>query len=414
MKNIISTKTIIRALWFVALLFVVGCRDFVQNIEAPIDSINDDQLDQVSELPFLINGVKVQYASAISQLSVLSGGLSDELEFSLDIRGATFPTYDELESGQVNLNNTSVDNALVAVGQLRILADTLITRVARLDSLNRFVASDSTLKNQALFTGYFYGGIARFLFGAYFGLEPTRGGMALYGGPFLSSDTMFQRAVERFKTADKYCANTEYRLNQAFLCKTLLIAGRYKEAYDVAGNTLIDADKPFQLKYSTELANFWYNNAGKGRMQWALASRFQGYTDKEINDTNRIKFETVNGLSGTKRWLRQLLYPTISAPMTVMSWQECYLMYAELILRVAPSRYQDAQDNFNFVRDSRFLPNATDINLDSIYVERDKELNCTGNRLLDQRRFKRWHLPAGTWQYLPITVSERSRNPNLK
>ncbi len=414
MKNIISTKTIIRALWCVALLFVVGCRDFVQNIEAPIDSINDDQLDQVSELPFLINGVKVQYASAISQLSVLSGGLSDELEFSLDIRGATFPTYDELESGQVNLNNTSVDNALVAVGQLRILADTLITRVARLDSLNRFVASDSTLKNQALFTGYFYGGIARFLFGAYFGLEPTRGGMALYGGPFLSSDTMFQRAVERFKTADKYCANTEYRLNQAFLCKTLLIAGRYKEAYDVAGNTLIDADKPFQLKYSTELANFWYNNAGKGRMQWALASRFQGYTDKEINDTNRIKFETVNGLSGTKRWLRQLLYPTISAPMTVMSWQECYLMYAELILRVAPSRYQDAQDNFNFVRDSRFLPNATDINLDSIYVERDKELNCTGNRLLDQRRFKRWHLPAGTWQYLPITVSERSRNPNLK
>jgi hypothetical protein len=414
MKNIISTKTIIRALWCVALLFVVGCRDFVQNIEAPIDSINDDQLDQVSELPFLINGVKVQYASAISQISVLSGGLSDELEFSLDIRGATFPTYDELESGQVNLNNTSVDNALVAVGQLRILADTLITRVARLDSLNRFVASDSTLKNQALFTGYFYGGIARFLFGAYFGLEPTRGGMALYGGPFLSSDTMFQRAVERFKTADKYCANTEYRLNQAFLCKTLLIAGRYKEAYDVAGNTLIDADKPFQLKYSTELANFWYNNAGKGRMQWALASRFQGYTDKEINDTNRIKFETVNGLSGTKRWLRQLLYPTISAPMTVMSWQECYLMYAELILRVAPSRYQDAQDNFNFVRDSRFLPNATDINLDSIYVERDKELNCTGNRLLDQRRFKRWHLPAGTWQYLPITVSERSRNPNLK
>ena len=74
----------------------------------------------------------------------------------------------------------------------------------------------------------------------------------------------------------------------------------------------------------------------------------------------------------------------------------------------------ETQDNFNFVRDSRFLPNATEINLDSIYVERDKELNCTGNRLLDQRRFKRWHLPAGTWQYLPITVSERSRNPNLK
>ncbi|MFM8473869.1 MAG: hypothetical protein ACKOBV_10170, partial [Candidatus Kapaibacterium sp.] len=155
MKTNFSISNTSRALWFVALLFAAGCRDFVQNIDAPIDSINDDQLDQVSELPFLINGVKVQYSSAISQLSVLSGGLSDELEFSLDIRGATFPTYDELETGQVNLNNTSVDNALVAVGQLRILADTLISRVARLDSLKRFVTSDSTLKNQALFTGYF-------------------------------------------------------------------------------------------------------------------------------------------------------------------------------------------------------------------------------------------------------------------
>lgn len=414
MKKSISIKKSMSLLWCVLLLVMIGCRDFVQNIDAPIDSINDDQLDQVSELPFLINGVKVQYSSAISQISVLSGGLSDELEFSLDIRGATFPTYDELETGQVNLNNTSVDNALVAVGQLRILADTLLTRVARLDSMNKFQASDSILKNQALYTGYFYGGIARFLFGAYFGLEPTRGGMALYGGPFLSSDTMFQRAVERFQLADKYCANTEYRLNQAFLCKTLLMAGRYKEAYDVAGNTLFDADKPFQLKYSTELANFWYNNAGKGRMQWALANRFQTYTSADINDTNRIKFESVSGISGTKKWLRQLLYPAITSPMTLMSWQECYLMYAELILRVAPFKYQDALDNFNFVRDSRFLPNAPDITLDSIYVERDKELNCTGNRLLDQRRFKRWHLPAGTWQYLPITVSERSRNPNLK
>ncbi|HRK74956.1 MAG TPA: hypothetical protein PLL64_11825, partial [Rhodothermales bacterium] len=57
--------------------------------------------------------------------------------------------------------------------------------------------------------------------------------------------------------------------------------------------------------------------------------------------------------------------------------------------------------------------------LDTILVEREKELFCQGVRLIDQRRTGKWHLgntPAGTptWQYMPITERERNANPNLK
>ncbi len=54
------------------------------------------------------------------------------------------------------------------------------------------------------------------------------------------------------------------------------------------------------------------------------------------------------------------------------------------------------------------------VDLDVIYAERDKELFCTGSRLPDQRRFNKWHLGVGTWQYFPITSDEINSNKNLK
>jgi len=67
----------------------------------------------------------------------------------------------------------------------------------------------------------------------------------------------------------------------------------------------------------------------------------------------------------------------------------------------------------NEVRASHNLAALSEVNLDVIYEERDKELFVQGQRLIDQRRFNRWHLPAGTWKYLEITERERLSNPNL-
>ena len=86
-------------------------------------------------------------------------------------------------------------------------------------------------------------------------------------------------------------------------------------------------------------------------------------------------------------------------------------MRAELILRGNGSG--DALGLVNEVRASHGIVPLTSVDLDVIYTERDKELFVTGNHLVDERRFNKWHLPAGTWEYLPVTERERNGNPNI-
>jgi hypothetical protein len=88
------------------------------------------------------------------------------------------------------------------------------------------------------------------------------------------------------------------------------------------------------------------------------------------------------------------------------------LIQAEVLAR--NSQNTEALTFVNAVRTSHGLDARTETNLDSIMIERDKELFCFGLRLTDQRRNNTWHLPAGTWKFLPITEEERESNPNLK
>ena len=57
---------------------------------------------------------------------------------------------------------------------------------------------------------------------------------------------------------------------------------------------------------------------------------------------------------------------------------------------------------------------SIDFNL--LLHERDKELFCQGQRLIDQNRFPdllSWHIIGeGTWHYLPVPFEEELSNPN--
>ena len=87
-------------------------------------------------------------------------------------------------------------------------------------------------------------------------------------------------------------------------------------------------------------------------------------------------------------------------------------MRAELSLRGFPSGNADYL--VNEVRESHQIADLNSpVDLNIIYTERNKELFPSGNRLVDERRFNKWHLGAGTWEYLPIPESERDGNPNL-
>jgi hypothetical protein len=81
-------------------------------------------------------------------------------------------------------------------------------------------------------------------------------------------------------------------------------------------------------------------------------------------------------------------------------------MLAELVLKGVGTG--DALALVNANRTSHGLADLGSIDLAGLIIEREKELFCTGNRLPDQRRFDLWHLGAGTWQYLPLTMSERN------
>jgi len=108
----------------------------------------------------------------------------------------------------------------------------------------------------------------------------------------------------------------------------------------------------------------------------------------------------------------QVKYPEDKSPIPFITWQENELVQAEVLVR--NNQNAEALIHINNVRASHGLSVRTETAIDSIYIERDKELFCTGNRIIDQRRFDKWHLAAGTWKFLPITQRERNANPNLQ
>jgi len=87
-------------------------------------------------------------------------------------------------------------------------------------------------------------------------------------------------------------------------------------------------------------------------------------------------------------------------------------MLAELDLRI-DNNSASALSGVNAVRASHGIGALATIDLNGLITERDKELFVTGIRLADQRRFGIFHLPAGRWQFLPITDDERNNNPNF-
>ena len=409
MKNY-KTINYIVLLGLAALLTFTGCKDFVQNIDPPTDSTEDKNLNSEQEIDFLMNGVKAKFATTYSELTCLAGGLSDELVYDPNFPGATYPQYYEIEVGNIKLNNTSIENAIDNLGSLRLHADTLVGR-ARIITFK-----DDNLKNQALATGYFYGALARYLWASYFGLSENNGGGVINSGPFIPASAMYDLALKYIDSAAHYSQGELNPVAYSLKAKIHLIEGRYNDADTAAQYGMSEIDKPFEAKFSKESVNFWYNNAGKGRTQFLLSRRYLDYTSQDGRESRRVSFANTQG---TGNFIYQTKYFEDKSPIIVMSWQENSLMRAEISWRkYMMSRMEsDSTDAMTYIENVRIShgldPLFVPLTLDEIFNERDKELFCTGTRLIDQRRSGKWHLPNNAWHYLPITQNERTRNPNL-
>ena len=386
-------------------LVLISCKNYVTNVDPLVTSVEDSQLNTEKQIPFLIKGVETQFASALCRTDVYAAGLSDALIFPINVPAIHNPRFSDIDTGKIQLNNNLIDAAYNATGQSRFYADDLVRRTGMISF------SDTSVKNNALFTGYFYGGYARYLYASYFGLNPTQGGSPINGGPFIGSNEMYDLAIGNFKESLKYLNDDlMIRTVNSVIARAYLYKGDYTNAAAFAESGMLNGDGPFLALYNSVQSNEWWANAGALLSEFVSDFRFKSYIDTDPNEANRIKLDSVLSTDGVMYYY-QTIYPESGSPQKIITWQENNLIRAELILRGFGSG--DALGLVNEVRASHGIASLSSVDLDVIYTERDKELFASANRLVDERRFNKWHLGPGTWEFLPVTEAERNGNPNI-
>jgi starch-binding outer membrane protein, SusD/RagB family len=386
------------------LAMTTACGDWVTDIDPFIDTIEDRELDQPGSVDFVITGVRQAFAYAIDDLYVNVAGLSDEFIFDWQTPTAVFTQFNEINTGQPQEANFEVRTINNNIGRLRLLADDLLRRIEGIPDV------PAEARTRALYAGNFYGGVARFFGATYLGLEPNRGGATIDNGPFISSNDLYDLAVQKLEAALPHANDHQRRVVHSVIAKALLYKGDHAAAATHATQGLVEGDAPYQALYTSQDQNYFDQEAGSQRHQYTAAPRFQAYVDADTAEAARLPLRPVQG--GEQTFWVQMKYPTNASPIPLAGWRENNLVRAELIVRGAATG--DAAALINAVRASHGIgPISGPVTLETIIQERDKELFLTGARLPDQRRFDIWHLGAGTWRFIPISDRERDLNPNL-
>jgi len=391
------------------LIIIASCEDYVTSVDPPIDQIADKQLDSESQIDFLVKGVQASFAVAYCRVGFIADLLSDEMFFDINLPHATFPAYAAIDEGVISLDNWSIELPFERLGEFRFVADDLVRRTGFI------VFTDENKKNEALFNGYFFSGIARYLYAAYFGLTENAGGGVIDNGPFIPSEEMYDLAIEKLQVSLSYTEDDYLiRVINSLMARIFLFMDDYQSARQYGQNGMQEGDSPYQALYTIGNVNYYYYYAGRFRTQNAVDFRFHDYILADSTESNRILIESIIG-TNEQTYYRQAKYLTEESPITLISWQENELMLAELDLREGNDT--NALDRVNRVRASQGIGPLDSMTMEDLIDERDKEMFVTGIRLIDQRRFddeyNTWHLGPNTWRYLPIPESERSANPNF-
>ena len=401
------TKTL-RHLFSIPLLFLLaaGCESYINDVEPLKDYAPDDKLNTEDNIDFLATGVLSKFADVSSQVSCLSDLLSDQLIFTNQMPLATYPTYNEIDLGQILLDNTNVDGVFQDVCRYRKAADDLVRRAGVI------VFSDTTKREYAWFIGYFHGGLARYYMATTFAVNPATPGGVIDAGPFIPQTNLLDDAIARMKNALLHQEDpVQKRIVNSMLAKAYLAKQDYANAATYAAAGMQSGDEAFVCLYNNVSNNYYWSAAGLGRQQMGVHPRFLAYLAADPAEAERIPLDSVRGRD--LAWYPfQMKYAEPGGSFHVMTWQENDLMTAECALRGAGGG--SPVTLVNDVRTSHGLSTIASVDLAGLMVERDKELFCQGVRLVDQDRGAvAWHLAAGLWKYLPIPRRERDSNPNL-
>lgn len=399
-----------KMLIFLLVGFMFGaCNDYVQSVDPLINQVEDERLNAPDQVSFLTKGVLQNMATTASNAGMLSGGLSDELVFNQDVPNATFPTYLEIDEGDIRPDNNSIDGLFRNLSEARFFADDLIRRLGEISG------TDPEVEREAFFTAYLVGGLMRQYMASYFGLNPTEPGGVINAGPFIPASEMYNLALEKYQLALGKASTADggyqTRVVNSLIARIHLLTGNDASAATFAENGLVQGDESFSALYSTESANAYYFGGGRGRTQWIADFRYNDYVAADPAEANRVMLETVTGSSGTI-YYRQAAFTERSSSYPIVTWQEMVLIIAETSLRANDAGRSLAATNS--LRGFYGLSALAAVDMDTIILEREKTLFLQGHRLVDQIRFSRFHLPAGSWQVLRIGEAEINANPNLR
>ncbi len=383
--------------------FLLACSNFVNDVDAPLDINDDESLNDESRVELLITGVQHRFATTYARTVLLADALSDGLVFEQSLPAATSQSFKQIDAGKIRLDNSDITQLFRALGELRFLADDLLVRADHIQF------SDSTLSQRVLFTGNFYGGIARYFYATYTGISENEGGGVINNGPFIPAGMLYNQAIEKFVTASENTTDEyEQRLTNSIIARTYLYNGESARAALFAGDGLQINDPPFQAFYSQDASNSYWSEAGRGNTQFVAHPRFRNFIKEEPLEAQRLTLEPVDVDS---MYWRQNQYPAFDSEIDFISWQEIELILAETDLN--DNNSAGAIGHVNGVRAFYGLSSLMQLDVQTLLVEREKTLFLQGIRLVDQRRFNLFHLPVGTWQYLPIPEEERIGNPNF-
>jgi hypothetical protein len=391
----------------------VSCENWIDETPLREDIIQDEKLVDAADIPLLITGVKANFSSTMENVVMLGDLLGDQFVYGKDIiKDATYSSFDEIERGQILLDNNSVDALADNLGELWKHATLLEDRVTN-------IITDATDEetNAALYVAKFYEAAAYEIYAGFFGLTENQGGGCIDAGEFKTSQQLYNMAVDTYKEALDYAGEAEAKIVNSLIARCYLYLGNYSNAKSHADNGMKEGDAPFQAQFSIAADNFvWQQGSSALRAQNYVNGRFADYIAAEPTEANRIPIEEVPaGLlvtdDTTTTYYLQTKYYTADAPIPFMTWQENHLMLAELAVR---GEGGDAVSLVNAVRMAHGIPEIDAVDEQVIIEERDKELFLTGQRLCDQRRFDGlWHLSADAWHFLPIVARERHNNPNI-
>lgn len=459
----ILLDTMRRSLILTVALFafvLTACDSFTGDVREPNDEVNVDELTTPTDVEFLATGVRAAWADAYGEITSVSSLLSDQFRFGRN-GDATFPTFRDIDEGLIGQDNNSNDAVNQFLGEYRRLADDLITATNNAE----FGESPPIEPNDALFIANIHGANARFLYAAYMGNGPREPGGVINAGEFIPSPAMYDSARVKFERARELAGGErQQKFVNSAEARSALYAGTefgpstggYENALARAAEltreqpVLGQGDEPIEVLYSTQEPNPWFNDGGPGRTQIvaqdgelnegvntyrdpSAVRSFADITENNPTELNRVPLAGMNedgafGVDEGAIEFAQAKFLERSSPITYLSWQEIYLIRAELEVRGFDAGSESALALVNAVRASFELSDLSSLGgtetaqLETIVQERDRTLFALGQRLIDQRRFDNdildWHLvdefqTRTTFQHLPLNADEENANPNL-